>query len=415
DGEWRQLSMHGVPVRDFGEIRRWVGFCRDITDAINYVDLLIQERDFATEVMDRLPGFFLMTDESGKIVRWNRQLETVFGYSPEEMTQILPKDLIDPAHRTRMAAARKSVLETGEPHEAETYLFTKAGKRIPFLIDGTRVSYGGKTCVAAVGVDISDLKEAERELREVNVILEDRVRERTAQLEQNNKELEAFSYTVSHDLQAPLRAIRGLAQALEEDYADQLEGEGREWLQTIRQSGQRMSQLIEDILRYSTSARTRVKLQPFSVIELLQQIRNEFDLRLQEIGGELEVPAYLPAVEGDKTLLTQIFSNLFQNSINYRRKDVPLRLKVDGRREGDTVLFSISDNGVGIGPEHYETVFQPFRRLHSQKECPGTGLGLATVRKAVETMGGKVWIESEVGRGSTFFVQLKAATPTQTK
>jgi signal transduction histidine kinase len=137
-------------------------------------------------------------------------------------------------------------------------------------------------------------------------------------------------------------------------------------------------------------------------------------MRLKEIGGELDVAPNLPVVQGDLTLLAQIFSNLFQNAINYRRKDVPLVLKVSSQQENDNVVVSVSDNGIGIAPEHHEKVFQAFSRLHG-REIPGTGLGLATVKKAVERLGGKIWIESKVGQGTTFFIRLRAASTAQTK
>ena len=231
--------------------------------------------------------------------------------------------------------------------------------------------------------------------------MEDRVKERT-------KELEAFSYTVSHDLQSPLFAIRGFAEALKEDYAAQIAGEGEEFVERILQASERMSRLIKDVLQYSRAGHAAVKLCAVPLTQLIHQVRGDFDRPLDEIGGSLEIPEDLPSVQGDPTLLVQIFTNLFQNAINYRRRDVPLMLKVDSCREGGEVVVSVADNGIGIAPENREKVFQAFQRLHSDKEHPGSGLGLATVKKAVEVMGGTVWLESGLGQGTTFFIRLKA-------
>jgi signal transduction histidine kinase len=219
---------------------------------------------------------------------------------------------------------------------------------------------------------------------------------------------------VSHDLRAPLNAIRGFTQIIKEDYAAQLDGDGRELLEKILQADERMTRLITDVLGYAHMGRKSIKLESVPLTQLIHHVRNDFDLRLKEIGGMLEVAPDLPLVQGDLTLLAQVFSNLFQNAINYRRKDVPLAVKVGTRPENDNVVISVSDNGIGIAPENHEKVFQAFSRLHG-REIPGNGLGLATVKKAVERMGGKIWIESQVGQGTTFFVRLRAASTAQTK
>lgn len=414
DGEWRHLCVRGVPVKENGQITRWVGFCRDVTESVNYMQLILRERDFSSAVIECLPGIFYITDNDGNILRWNKNAETISEYSPQEIAQRHGHDFIHPEHREIVIAKRKELHETGSYTEMEADFVTKSGKRIPLFINGRRIEFHGKQCMMGLGVDISKLKNAECELRELNTVLEDRVKQRTRQLEQSNKELESFSYTVSHDLRAPLQAIRGFTEILKEDYSAQLQGDAQEILQRILDAGERMGRLIDDVLRYSTTGRTALKFVTVPMTSLLRYVRNDFDLRLKEIGAELEFAPDLPSVKGDPTLLAQIFSNLFQNAINYRRKEVPLRLKVTANRENGKIVFSVSDNGVGIAPENREKVFQAFHRLQGHHHVPGTGLGLATVKKAVETMGGYVWIQSQLGHGSTFYIRLNAATE-QTK
>ncbi|MGZ4989045.1 MAG: sensor histidine kinase, partial [Limisphaerales bacterium] len=387
--------------------------CRDVTEQIDYTELLFRERNFSNALIECLPGIFYVTEQSGKMLRWNRNAEMISGYSAEDFSEMLSIDLLAPEYRDAIAAARRRLIKADGYEEMEVEYLTKSGGRIPFWINGKRVIFNGKRCVIGVGLNISKLKNTEEKLRQLNAELEDRVKARTKQLERTNKELEAFSYTVSHDLRAPLHAIRGFAQALKEDYGAAIVGEGEEFLDHILQAGERMSHLIEDVLRYSRTGREGVKLRDVPVAQLVHQVRGDFELRLDEIGGKLEIAENLPEVAGEPTLLVQVFTNLFQNAINYRRRDVPLIVKVDSFREAGDVVLSVSDNGIGIASENWEKVFQAFHRLHTDKEHPGTGLGLASVKKAVEVMGGMVWVESDLGLGTTFFIRLKDAISPQ--
>ena len=207
----------------------------------------------------------------------------------------------------------------------------------------------------------------------------------------------------------PSSQFAGSPEALKEDYATQIAGEGEEFVERILQAGDRMSRLIKDVLQYSRTGRAALKLRAVPLTGLLQQVKSDFNQRLNEIGATLEIPEDLPTVDGDPTLLVQIFTNLFQNAINYRRRDVPLMFQKSlvGTKVVDIVV-SVSDNGIGIAPENREKVFQAFHRLHNDNDHPGSGLGLATVKKAVEAMAGTVWLESELDRGTTFFVRLKS-------
>jgi PAS domain S-box-containing protein len=410
DGAIRHMSVRGVPALENGLVRRVAGFCGDITDAINYLQLIMREREFSDAVIECLPGIFYMTDEAGNLIRWNRTAEIISGYTAEELATKHGFDLVHPRHVEMLHENRKKLFESGGSAELEAEFLTKSGKHVPFYVNGRRVSFHGKSYAMGVGLDISKQKNAEQELRELNAALEDRVKERTKELEESYKELEAFSYTVSHDLRAPLQAIRGFSEILKEDFAEKLNGEGNELLDRIIEADERMARLINDILSYARLEREGISMEHVPLTQLMRHVQADFELRLKEIGGQLEVSRDLPEVEGDLTLLAQVFTNLFQNAINYRRKDTPLVLNVSSQRQPDGIVLAVSDNGQGIAPQYQSKLFKPFQRLHSNAEVPGTGLGLSTVKKSVERMGGKVWLESEVNKGTTFFVRLKAAT-----
>lgn len=267
---------------------------------------------------------------------------------------------------------------------------------------------------------VAAAQQAGQQLQAFNAILEARVTERTAQLEQRSQQLEqrsaqleSFSYSVSHDLRAPLRAISGFAQILARRHRDGMDDEGRHFLDNIVQASSHMGHLIDDLLNYSRLGRTAVVLKPVALGQVLNNVRNTLQSRTVETGASLHIPDDLPLVTGDPTLLAQIFTNLIENAINYRKPGVPAQVSVQWRDSGDgQVVISVADNGIGIAPEHFEKIFQVFQRLHSQDEYPGTGIGLAVVQKSVAMQDGRLWLESTTGVGSTFHVQLAASAKT---
>ena len=257
--------------------------------------------------------------------------------------------------------------------------------------------------------DVSDRKRAEDEIRRLNAELADRVRERTAQLEAANQELESFAYSVSHDLKAPLRGIDGYSRLLLDEYAACLDDEGRAFVHNIRQGTQRMATLINDLLAYSRMERRALHCDLLDLRVLLAGIVADYAAEIERQGAtvRLALPLTLQ-VRADLDGLRQALRNLLDNALKFGRADVPVEVEMGGQAGEGVVTLWVKDNGIGIDPRFHERIFEIFQRLQRAEDYPGTGIGLAIVRKALRRMGGRVWIESAVGQGTTFFLELPA-------
>ena len=221
-----------------------------------------------------------------------------------------------------------------------------------------------------------------------------------------NEKLEAFSYSVSHDLRAPLRSIRGFAEIIARRHRPDLNEEGQHYFDNIIEASAQMDQLINDLLAYSRLGRDAVPHVLVPLGDLFEQVKDTLAPRLAETGAHLSLPDNLPVISSDWTLLREIFTNLLDNALTYRRPGVPPRVIVSCQDDTDHVTLCVADDGIGIPPEFHEKVFNIFQRLHSQDDYPGTGIGLASVKSSVELLDGQVWIEPEVGEGTTFCVKL---------
>ena len=262
-----------------------------------------------------------------------------------------------------------------------------------------------ETIAAQISVAIQNARLLDHIQRNTTT-LEKHVAERTAELLATNKELESFSYSVSHDLRAPLRAISGFAEIIARRHRADLNEEGQHYVDNIVQASKRMGELIDDLLMYSRLGRGGVRRRPVALSEICEALTSDFTARIADINGTLIYPDDLPTVLGDKTLLTQIMTNLLENAITYHKPGIGPRVDVSYLHEGNSIILRVNDNGIGIPPEYQDKIFSIFQRLHSQDEYPGTGIGLATVKKAVDLLGGEVWVESKVDEGSTFFLKL---------
>lgn len=252
---------------------------------------------------------------------------------------------------------------------------------------------------------VEDQKAAEEKLNQLNVELEKRVSQRTAQLEAVNKELEAFSYSVSHDLRAPLRGIDGWSLALLEDYGDQLNEEAQRYLQRVRDETQRMGQLIDDLLRLSRVTRVEIKQSEVDLSELAKMIMS----RLLEENGQPHIEAKIQEgllVSGDVNLLEILLTNLLSNALKFSGRQAQPKIEFGRETINGQPTYFVRDNGVGFDMQYAKNLFGAFQRMHKQTEFPGTGIGLATVQRIVNRHGGKVWADAKKNEGATFYFTL---------
>ncbi|NHC37843.1 sensor histidine kinase [Scytonema millei] len=259
-------------------------------------------------------------------------------------------------------------------------------------------------------IQLTKRQRAAAEIQQLNATLEQKVSDRTAQLQEINRELEAFAYSVSHDLRAPLRTIRGFARALQEDYGDRLDDLGKEYLESITADAAQMDRLIAELLAYSQLTRTKITLQPVALMTTIASARKQLETDLQEKQAEITVTTPLPTVLAHSQTLTQAVANLLSNALKFikpeSRPQVEIKYQLIQYHQQQWARLWIIDNGIGIAPSDRERIFRIFERLHGIETYPGTGIGLAIVRKSIERMGGCVGVESQLGQGSRFWIEL---------
>lgn len=262
-------------------------------------------------------------------------------------------------------------------------------------------------------IDISEMKAAHQTLAEMNDELERRVEERTTELQRSNDELQQFAYAASHDLQAPLRAIVGYTDLLKQRYTGQLDTDADEFISFIVESGKRMSEMINDLLAYSRAGSGELSFEPLNCNVALDHALENLSASIEESSVQIK-RGDLPTVPMDMTKMTLLLQNLLGNAIKFRGAEAPI-VEIGAEQDGGAWRFHVRDNGIGIAPAHVDRIFQVFQRLHTSEEYPGTGIGLAVCKRTVERYGGRIWVESEPGKGSTFFFTLPATQSVATE
>ncbi|HYX42083.1 MAG TPA: ATP-binding protein, partial [Pyrinomonadaceae bacterium] len=312
-------------------------------------------------------------------------------------------------HPDDLRAGRAQPQPTTEPQEfVREYRLRRADGAYRWIIEHGAArfqpdgSFAGRIGSA---MDITEHKLAEEEIKRLNENLERRVGERTEQLEAANRELEAFSYSVSHDLRAPLRAIDGFSRILLEDHAGQLDAEGRRVLDVIRTSAHRMAQLIDDLLAFSRFNRQPLAQAEIDMTALVHEVRAQIHAATVCPKCEWRI-ARLPVAQGDRALVAQVLANLLSNAIKYTHREGQPVIEVCGYERAGEQVYYVRDNGVGFDMRYADKLFDVFQRLHNEAEFEGTGVGLAIVKRIIERHGGRVWAEGRVGAGATFYFAL---------
>ncbi len=341
--------------------------------------------------------------ETLRFVAVNDAAVATYGYSREEFLSLTLRDIRPeedlPALEANLQSTRPG-LEVSGPWRHRR----RDGSIVTVDIRSHDVAFSGRACRLVLVTDVTERLRAEEEIRQLNASLEARVESRTVELVAKSRELEAFAYSVSHDLRAPLRAIDGFSRMLEEDHASQLDAEGTRLLAVVRQSANRMGLLIDDLLSFSRAGRHEIQRVPVEVTPLVRGLLDEL-LPADERERTEIVLGELPEVSADPALLRQVFVNLLSNAIKFSAGRERRRIEVTGDREGSWASFQVRDNGVGFDMRYASKLFGVFQRLHG-REFEGTGVGLALVQRIVERHGGKVGAEGVVDRGATFTIQL---------
>jgi light-regulated signal transduction histidine kinase (bacteriophytochrome) len=263
------------------------------------------------------------------------------------------------------------------------------------------------TVAVVIGIRSYNVHRWNSALREVNIQLGNRVSERTAELEDTNRELEAFAHSVSHDLRAPLRAMEGFAIALEEDYGEKLDDQGREFVRHIADSANRMDTLIRDLLEYSRLGREELPMQPNDLKEVVRVALGELAAEVVATEADISVADRLPTVNGHRATLVCVATNLISNALKFVRPQTRPVVRIWTEPAGcGKIRLLVEDHGIGIEERHQQRIFRMFERLHGVESFPGTGVGLAVVARACERLGGSCGVDSIPGQGSRFWVEL---------
>ncbi|MEP6488218.1 CHASE3 domain-containing protein [Microcoleus vaginatus GB2-A3] len=412
--------------------------------------LELTEERFRRAILDA-PLPIMLHAENGEVLQVNSAWTEFSGYQHSEIPTI--EDWTEKAYHSRQSVVQADIDRLHQLNarisEGEYMISTASGEtRIwDFYSAPLGKLCDGRSLVISTAIDVTARKQAEAEIRMLNATLERRVEIRTHQLQAANEELEAFAYTVAHDLRAPLRGMQGLAEALLEDYRHILDELGQEYAQQIVNSGQQLEELIEDLLAYSRLSRTDLSLQVLdlesAVAEAIAMVKADAKSR----HAQISVRAPLPAVIAHRVTLVQVIANLLTNAIKFVEGAPPqvliwgeeIELPQEGETDSETggelerqtvgqwehsqllmaspllpvpiIRLWVEDNGIGIAQEHQKRIFRVFERLHGIESYPGTGIGLAIVKKGVDRMGGQVGVESQVGQGSRFWIQLRKHEP----
>lgn len=401
NGRHRDVSQLLVVHRDVDlQVSHVSAILRDLGDRKAREEALRESEHRLRAAVDAAPNAMAMIDGEGRIRLHNAQFEQLFGYSAEELTQLTVDALVPPAvrerHRDDRARFAKSPVRRAMGGDQQLYGLHKGGRALPLEIGLNPLELDGTRLTLVAVVDISE-RLRNREALQLQ----------SQELTAANENLREFAYAASHDLQEPLRKVIGFCQLIEYELGDDAKPKVLEYLGFAVDGAKRMQTLTRDLLEYSQLHQTSHAPEPIETAACVARALESLSTAIEESGAKVKVGP-LPVVLGQELLLDRVFLNLIGNAIKYRAAGRPPRVEVDASADGATWTFHIRDNGIGIAPKDHERVFGVFQRLHGRSEYPGTGIGLAIVKKSVERCGGRIWVDPNSDIGTTVMFTLSA-------
>jgi len=390
DGRRVMLETSGVPIfDDSDEFVGYKGIDRDITERKQAEEEIRRAAQEWKTTFASITDMVSIHDKDGKLLRVNKAFANVFGAEPEELIGKACYEVVHGTKKPWPECPMKQMLETKKPVVAE---FFEPRLGIYLEVSGSPILNEEGEFVAFVHVtkDITERKRMEEELKQT-----------LAELERSNAELEEFAYVASHDLQEPLRMVASYLQLIERRYKNRLDKDADEFIAFAVDGATRMQKMINKVLLYSRIGKQSKPLRPIDCEDILDQVVANLAASIQE-SGVIVTRDPLPTVMANDALLIELFQNLIGNAVKFRGKKLP-GIHIKAEKKGSDWVFSVRDNGIGVDPRHAERIFQIFQRLHGRNKYPGTGIGLAVCKKIVERFGGRIWVESETGKGSTFY------------
>ena len=384
-------------------------------------DRLLEDPDFIRTVLNDLETALFVFDAQGRITYFNRTCELETGYSFSEIRgkglwELLPEGAERDSIRSWVLQ-----LERGKfPAEVEHEWRTKPGGKIRQAWSSTLLLRPDGSVRYVIGTGLHRSSERtllipepgsvrEADVRRLNERLERRVEERTAQLEDAIREMSSFSYTIAHDLRAPLRSMSGFAQAMVDDYGTGMDAACLDLARRVVASARKMDALIGDLLAYGRLIHLEVRLETVNLESVVCMALERMGAELLSRQVNVDCTRPLPTVRGNRLMLDQVLTNLLSNAIKFVPPGITPQVKIWSELRADRICLWIEDNGIGIAPEFHDRIFGIFQRLNREEDFPGTGIGLAIVRKALERMGGRAGVDSQSGRGSRFWIELATA------
>jgi PAS domain S-box-containing protein len=415
DGRRIPVSLRVSPIKDReGTVIGASKILHDVSDLVTTRDALAREKELLRTTLTSIGDGVIVTDTQGRVTMLNSEAERLTGWKTADaqgkelpaIFRIINEDTRAPVENPVDKVLRIGTIVGLANH---TVLIAKDGTETPIDDSAAPIQGPGTPLFGVVLVfrDFSEQKKAQQALSRLNVDLEARVARRTGQLQETVQELETFSYTVAHDLRGPLRAMHRSAEVLLQEQSAGLTDEGRDFLRRIAEGANRMDTLIQDLLAYSRVTRSDLQPLPIDPGTILADLLVHFAPEIRERQADVQVEPSLPRLLADPVLLTQVFTNLLSNALKFVPRGSAPRVKIRAEAMNGMERIWIEDNGIGIDTRFKERLFRVFERLDS--DYPGTGVGLAIVKRAVERMGGRVGFESGKDRGSRFWIELPPA------